>query len=229
MAKPKGLVLEHLENVAGGILEEYPGVVRQMIKNRSGIYALYRRGNLYYVGLASNLMARLKHHLRDRHRGSWDRFSVYLTAKHSHMKELESLILRIVGPRGNKTKGKFADSDNLRNTLYRLLKEWDADRRARLMGGHVARRRRRVKTKKEKGTRVLAGVVERSIVLRARYRGQEYKARLLKTGEISFGRKRYDSPTGAAKAIVGHGCNGWRFWEYRNEKRKWVPLKELKN
>jgi hypothetical protein len=42
-------------------------------------------------------MGRLKGHLRDCHKGLWDRFSVYLTSDAEHIKELESLLLRIIG------------------------------------------------------------------------------------------------------------------------------------
>lgn len=142
MAIQKRLVIQHLEDISWRVLEMYPRVVKQMIRRRSGVYALYRKNRLYYVGLANNLMARLKTHLKDRHHGSWDRFSVYLTVHDDHMKELESLVLRIVNPSGNKQIGKFANSKNLRLTLNQQMKEVDADRRALLIGGQVARRRR---------------------------------------------------------------------------------------
>lgn len=70
------LVLQHLEGVSGRILDECPELIRQIIRRRSGVYALYRRDKLYYVGLASNLMSRLTSHLRDRHRKVWDTISV---------------------------------------------------------------------------------------------------------------------------------------------------------
>jgi hypothetical protein len=72
-----------LEHISWRVLDEYPEVIRRLIRTKSGIYALYRGHRLYYVGLADNLMGRLKGHLRDRHRGLWDRFSVYLTVDSS--------------------------------------------------------------------------------------------------------------------------------------------------
>ena len=67
MAKNRKLVLQHLEDVSGRLLEAYPQVVKAMIRGKSGVYALYNKGKLYYVGLAKNLMGRLRQHLRDRH------------------------------------------------------------------------------------------------------------------------------------------------------------------
>src|ERR1700687_595857 len=98
-------VYEHLENISREALEKYQSVIRRYVRRRQGVYALYRRGKLYYVGLASNLRSRLKNHLRDRHGKSWDRFSVYLTVSDAHLRELEALILRIVPTKGNKQKG----------------------------------------------------------------------------------------------------------------------------
>lgn len=47
-------------------------------------------------------MTRVNHHLKDWHKGKWDRFSVYLTNDDEHIKPLESLMLRIINPKGNK-------------------------------------------------------------------------------------------------------------------------------
>ena len=86
MAGRSSLVCQHLENISRDVLEEYQDTVRQYVRDRQGVYALYRRGKLYYVGLARNLRMRLAHHLRDRHGDSWDRFSVYLTIGDSHLR-----------------------------------------------------------------------------------------------------------------------------------------------
>ena len=67
MPKRAPLVCEHMENISRDALEEYQDIVRQYVRRRQGVYALYRRGKLYYVGLASNLRGRLANHLKDRH------------------------------------------------------------------------------------------------------------------------------------------------------------------
>ena len=113
MRKQKPLVLRHLEDVSWRVLEEYPEVVRKLIRRQAGIYVLFRRDKLYYVGLANNLMGRLKSHLGDRHHGYWDRFSVYLTIDDEHMKELESLLLRIIEHSGNSDSNSFMSSSSI--------------------------------------------------------------------------------------------------------------------
>ena len=107
MSNHKSLVSQHLENIKSDALEKFQDIIKTYVHGRHGIYALYRRNSLYYVGLASNLRNRLRSHLKDRHRKLWDRFSVYLTDDDDHVKELESLILRIVGTKGNMNRGKF--------------------------------------------------------------------------------------------------------------------------
>lgn len=220
------LLLQYLESVSGRILEQYPAAIRDLIRGRAGVYALYRQDRLYYVGLASNLMGRIKTHLKDRHHGLWDRFSVYLTVNDQHVKELESLVLRIVSPRGNRVKGKFPRALNLLKELDATLRSRDADNRARLLGGAVARRRRRAKASKRRGKEALSGLNERRIALRARYKGKSYRASLRKDGLISYDGSRYRSPTGAARAIVGRVVNGWHFWHFKSG-LKWIRLKEI--
>jgi hypothetical protein len=64
MAKQAQLVSQHLENISHEALSKYQDVIRSYVRGRQGIYALYRKNELYYVGLAGNLRSRLKAHLR---------------------------------------------------------------------------------------------------------------------------------------------------------------------
>ena len=207
--KDKKLVVEHLENVSWKVLDAYPEVVSALIKRRSGVYTLYRKSQLYYVGLASNLMVRLKAHLRDRHSGLWDRFSVYLTVHDEHMKEMESLLLRIGKPTGNKVSGKFMDSVSLRGQLNQAIKNDADDERARLMGGAVARRRRKAKARKSKGRLLLGDLVDRRTPLRAWRGDYEYFATALKDGTIEFdGIKPRWSLQNRPKGVTAKPANG---------------------
>ena len=63
MAKPASLVSQYLENISREALRRYIDVVREYVRHRQGIYALYRRRKLYYVGLARDLRWRLHQHL----------------------------------------------------------------------------------------------------------------------------------------------------------------------
>ena len=226
--KRKRLLLQHLENLSWRVLDEYRDVIRDMIRGQSGIYALYCRDKLYYVGLASNLMGRIKQHLKDHHNGRWDRFSVYLTRHDDHMKELESLLLRIVNPEGNRQSGKLNGSLDLRREIARRMRERDADNRAMLLGGKAAERRRKTKAKRGKGTRSLKGLIGRRMVLKGWANGWEYTAALLKNGAISYNGDQYDSPSAAACAALGHRKNGWSFWRFKDSNGKWVPLRSLR-
>jgi len=224
----KHLLVQHLEDVSWQVLEVYPQLARDMIRRRAGIYALYRKRKLYYVGLASSLMGRLKTHLKDRHHGLWDRFNVYLTSGGVDIKEIESLLLRIANPSGNRVGGRLSKSENLRSLLNRKMTELDDDRRARLMGGQVAQRRIRHKTRRGTGTLMLAGLFERRTPLRGEYQGTRYRASLRRDGYISYGGKLYKTPQAAASAALGRVMRGWYFWRYRDENGNWVRLRVLK-
>ena len=103
MAKrSKQLVSEYLENISRKALHKYQPLIREYVKGKKGVYALYRGYRLKYVGLATDLRKRLRRHLRDRHAHSWDKFSVYLTKSDEHLRELEALVLRIAAPRENR-------------------------------------------------------------------------------------------------------------------------------
>ncbi len=73
-----------------------------------GIYALYKGEELVYVGITgTSLRGRLKGHLKDRLEGKWDNFSWYQIRYPEFLKDVETLILRIAKPPGNKVRGRF--------------------------------------------------------------------------------------------------------------------------
>jgi hypothetical protein len=80
-----------------------------------GIYVLYKKGEIYYIGLSKrSLRGRLKGHaIRDRHKGKWDNFSFYQIGRKKYIKDIESLLLRIYMPKGNKCSGRFRSKYNL--------------------------------------------------------------------------------------------------------------------
>jgi len=231
MSSNKGqLVCQHLENMSRVALDKYQGILKEHVKGRHGVYALYRRGNLYYVGLASNLRNRLKTHLRDRHAQTWDTFSVYFTINDSHLHELETLLLKIASPKGNKQSGNFMNSDNLKplfkkqvSTAWRkeleILLGEDSDK-------PIVKPKREVELKGRKP--VLAGYFAKRKEIRLRYKNKTYKAMVRKDGSILYGGKVYTSPSLAGWAIKRRATNGWTNWKYEQAPGYWVLLDNLR-
>jgi len=237
MARRKPLVTQHLENISREALEEYQDIIKDYIRRRQGIYALYRRGKLYYVGLASNLRSRLNTHLRDRHGDSWDRFSVYLTIGDEHMRELEALLLRIVSAPGNKVKGKFIKSENLRNKVRREFRKRQREKESELWGGKSLKtekkkkktRKKQIKKSRATGRKpVMAKYCNERIKIRANHNGKNVTAWIRKDGVIRYKGDVFNSPSLAAKAVVGHAQNGWHFWTYERSPGDWVWLDYLR-
>jgi len=225
------LVCQHLEGISRDALEQHQEIIRQYVRGRQGIYALYRRGKIYYVGLATNLRSRLRHHLKDRHGTSWDQFSVYLTIGDHHLRELEALILRTVKPSGNKQKGKFAKSEDLRRRFRRDLKK---DFLAQVDGVfedfHTPRKQHVTVVEERDGrTPVLVEFISGPIKMRVRFKGKTMTARVRRDGTVLFGGKVYTSPSLAGQAACKRKtCNGWTFWRYERAPGDWVLLDTLR-
>ncbi len=237
--KPIGqLVCQHLEKISRRLIEDYPEVIREFVRGRHGIYALYRKNHLYYVGLASNLPFRLKHHLRDRHGHTWDRFSIYLTISDAHLKELESLVLRISSPQGNVQAGKFLRSQDLRRTVYGRIRDIQKKERMDLFGEDVFETKIRKPKVVDKEQGILAPYASKRFHIRFQYKGKLYVAHVRKDGWITFDSrsanygkfkvKKFKSPSAAAKAITNHEMNGWHCWKYERSPGEWVLLDELR-
>lgn len=228
-ARRGALVSQYLEGISRTALAEYQQFFREQARRRDGVYALYRKKKLYYVGLARDLSGRLKAHLRDRHGESWDRFSMYLTVGDGHIKELESLVLRIVRPSGNRQGGKFAKAQNLRREFARRVRQDAAAHLGELLGTEAKVIVRPAGSAKEK-LAVLAAYVTKPMKLRGRYKGKVLKAQVRRNGTIFFLGKRFQSPSMAARAALPQrrAINGWYFWTYERAPGDWVRLRELR-
>ncbi|MFN7990836.1 MAG: hypothetical protein U0R44_01625 [Candidatus Micrarchaeia archaeon] len=90
-------------------LDFFRSGVRQFLRGNSGIYALYKKTDLYYVGLANDLFPRLITHTRDKHKNKWDHFSVFIIRRGNYLKDIESMVHRISEPPANVFKGKFKE------------------------------------------------------------------------------------------------------------------------
>ena len=104
------IIRGHLERVSSRVFDRYQKQITGLIQRNQGVYALYKRHKLYYIGLASDLKGRIWHHLRDRHKGKWDHFSLYIMKKEEHIREVEALLVRIANPAGNYQRGKLRRS-----------------------------------------------------------------------------------------------------------------------
>ena len=241
--KYKGqLVFQYVDKISRELLERYRQVIRDIARGKHGIYALYKDERIYYVGLASNLRQRLGHHLRDRHKKTWNRFSIYLTTSSENLKDLESLFLRIFKPKGNTKVGKFLKAKNLKRTINSRIRELQKAERKALMGEDVAlpqpKKKHKKKDKAEKELGVLAPYVRKRFHIRFNYKGKQYIAHVLKSGWITFDNrsadynrfkgKKFKSPSGAGKAVTGQSCDGWHHWKLKNPKGQWVKLDKLR-
>jgi len=213
--KPK-LVTQYLESISSEGFEKHADIIRKFVKGRNGVYALYRRGKLYYSGLASDLRGRLRSHSRDRHKQLWDTFSVYLTIGDQHLRELESLILRVAQPPGNRQLGKFSGAQNLNRTFGREIAKKQRVERNRILG-------------RESVTEEVKQGIRQGRRIRGKFKDKFIKARLRGDNRVRMKGKLYTSPSAAASAIRKAPTNGWSFWHYERGPGDWVPIDELRS
>jgi len=226
--KSAHLVVQHVERMPRKILEEHPEVVREYVKGKRGVYALYKGTRLYYVGLASNLRSRLKAHVRDRHAGLWDSFSMYLTEGEQHLRELEALVLRITMPRGNRSKTKFARSQDLRRYFRRKITEGQRAELAELFGPRKLRKYTRRGGGPARRAPSLGAYFSKRTPIRWPFKGKQYKAIVQPDGTIKFRGRVFNSPSLAASAVTHRAMNGWDCWMHEAAPGRWVKLDELR-
>ena len=228
--KTKSIIEGHLEKIGSNVFDSYSSVIKELIKGNQGIYALYKKDHLYYVGLASNLKNRINAHNKDKHQGKWTHFSLYIIRNEEHIKEIESLVLRIAYPKGNSVKGKLNHSNDLRPLLKSKLKaQWEKQ-----YGDIIGSVKKKEALKKAivkvgKDQRSMKGLFKGGKVIYVNYNGKDYKAWVYRNGRIKFNGELFDSPSTAGASIKkGKSTNGWRFWKYKDENGKLVYIDNLR-
>ena len=101
--------------------------LKELMKGYAGIYALYRRNTLYYVGLTTNLFGRVSHHLKDRHRNRWDHFVIFRIKKVDYLRDIETLLTRIIETPGNRVKGPVPRDADINRILRQILREHQSE------------------------------------------------------------------------------------------------------
>lgn len=224
-SKKSGIIKESLENVSRNLFKDHMEIITELISGSSGIYALYDGNELYYVGRATELKQRVKHHLKDRHDAQWTHFSLYLVKRSDHIGDIESLLIRVAAPVGNRAKPKGRDSRELRSKLRKLIRQKHKRELAELIPG-----RKRILKNEKPERKSLFGLVEKRTPIYRMYKGKEYKAVLTPHGYIIYKGKKYDSPTSAAIQVIDSGSvNGWWFWRIKNNNDEWVSLRDFNN
>ncbi len=231
--KTRAIVAGYVEKVSAQIFDRYQKEITDMIRGYQGLYALYRKDKLYYVGLAGNLKSRIKHHLSNRHKGKWTHFSLYIIRKAGHIKELESLLLRIAYPAGNTIKGKLKNSKNLLPILRKRVANKSREEIETIFEGTSSfekKSKKKEKTKR-KGERPLKGLLRGYQRIYCSYKGKNYKAKVLPSGVIKMvpSGQLFDSPSMAGISVTKKKTmNGWRFWKYKDKDGELVYIDQLR-
>lgn len=229
MRKRLPLVCEHLENISRDALEKHQNVIRSYVRRRQGVYALYRKSKLYYVGLAKDLRWRLKAHVRI----AMVNLGIDLvctsrletsTSRSWSPSSSESPNRRVTRSRASSRSRRICDpslhatsAHSTGETLPCCLVEsgrthWLSETGTNLPFAH----------------RFLAAYFTAPKRLRANHKGKTFRAHVRRDGSIRFGGKVYDSPSAAGSAAVRRSCNGWSFWKYERAPGDWIRLSELR-
>jgi hypothetical protein len=123
LRKPKQgrIIRRYAKNIPAEDFEKWQNLIRGRAKGR-GLYALYDKKRLIYVGLATkSIRSRLLSHLREKEI-PFTHFSVFLVAGSSplvqgrRIRDIEALLLNIVKPRPecNKVKTNFVAAKRLK-------------------------------------------------------------------------------------------------------------------
>jgi hypothetical protein len=233
MARSRPLVDGFLERISVKAFDKYKREITGLVRQHHGVYALYKNDHLYYVGLAGNLRSRIKQHVSDRHANRWNRFSLYLVRKVDHIKEIESLLLRIASPAGNKQGGRLRKAINLKRQFRRMMVQSQRAELAEIFSDGFPRHSGRLRMKragasaKRGADRSLRGMFSGGKRIYAHYRGRAYKAWVFPNGRIKFNGDHYDSPSAVAATVTRRPTNGWAFWHYRDH-GEMIRLTELR-
>lgn len=226
--KTRSIIIGHLEKINSKVFDKYRKQISDIIRGNYGVYALYRRDKLYYIGLATDFKNRINQHLKDRHKGKWNYFSLYIIRKSDHIREVEALLLRIANPVGNYQRGKLKGSKNVGRELKRRMTEDFKNFVKETFGKSKLKEKKKAKKAKPKKAQPLRGYFSKGKRLYGMYKGVEHKAWVFQSGTIRYDGKLYSSPSAAGSVARGRATNGWYFWKTKGENGELIRLSTLR-
>lgn len=79
--------------------------------------------NFVRDAIANKVLGRLKSHLKNKHKGKWDHFTVFRIATFRYLKDLETLFQYVTLPAGNVVEGRLPRDVNFNRILMGVLKD----------------------------------------------------------------------------------------------------------
>ena len=126
--KSRGILLKGaLEHIPSRAFDSLDESIEKTMKGKSGIYALYQKDKLVYVGMATSVRGRIKKHTRDKHMKNWDNFSIYLVEDVETIYDIETIVTRIADPPENVVRGKIPRIGDLKKILLQEAKQQERD------------------------------------------------------------------------------------------------------
>jgi hypothetical protein len=164
--------------------------------------------------------------VKNRHGKSWDRFSIYLTIRDQHLREIEALLLRIANPPGIKQRGRLAQSSDMRRRIEKAIHERQYSEVSSLFG----RRTTPVEEPEQVslGDERLIRLLSQGGRIRGTLKNRTFRARIRRNGQVVFKGKRYNSLSFAAFAALRRPTNGWWFWQVERGPGDWVRLEKIR-
>ena len=226
------IITDKLEKVGKDAVhkKEIKEILRKHIGKVSGVYALYNKEKLYYVGKATtnNLIKRVSQHLKDKHSKKWNKFSLYPTENKQYATDIEAIIISIgKPPKGNTNIPYLAKEKKTKSLIASELKKLEAKKIEKIFGSENKKNPAKINQKKPNKAVSFNNPFKTKKVLKKTYKGKAYKALWLTSGQIEYKTKRYNSPTSVAKVISGRKViNGKEFWRVKNNEGDWIQIKD---
>jgi Restriction Enzyme Adenine Methylase Associated len=157
----------------------------------------------------------------------WDHFSIYLTIKDQHLREIEALLLRITKPPGAKQSGKLAQSKDMKRQIMTAIRGKLNREVSSLFDSFVhLKGEPNIKARGEASD--LLRYLPVGGRLKGTNRGRTFRARARSDGKVRYNGRNYSSLTLAAVAAIKRPTNGWWFWQVERGKHNWVRLTKIR-
>ena len=96
--------------------------LRDVLRGRSGIYALYKKGTVVKVGLGTNIYWRIKGHSKSK-KMHWDTVSLFIIRKNRYLRDVETAVNRIAKPKYSYQKGRVGDEHYFKRILKKRVND----------------------------------------------------------------------------------------------------------
>ena len=120
--KRGSLIQYALDNIKRESFDVIKRELKNVLRKRAGVYALYKRGKVVKCGIGTEIFWRLRGHAKSK-KMDWDTVGIFIIKDIKYLRDVETAVNRIAKPKYSFQRGRVGDEHYFERILKKRVNE----------------------------------------------------------------------------------------------------------